>query len=62
MIALFAGLIAILGIGPWTRGENVPFYLTDKFIGVMAFAIAILGMIFGSLLFPDKKKAEEVVQ
>lgn len=59
MIALFAGLIAILGIGPWTRGENVPFYLTDKFIGVMAFATAILGMIFGSLLFPDKKKAEE---
>ena len=56
MIALFAGLIAIAGIGPWTRGENVPFYLTDKFIGIFTFVIAFLGMIFGSILFPDKKE------
>jgi len=62
MIALLAGLIAILGIGPWTRGDNVPFYLTDKFIGVMTFVFAILGMIFGSLFFPDKNKAEEAGQ
>lgn len=59
-IALFAGLLAILGIGPWTQGANVPFYLTDKFIGVMTFAVAFLGMVIGSLLFPDKLKAEEV--
>jgi len=62
MIALYAGLIAILGIGPWTRGENVPFYLSDKFIGVMTFAVAFLGMVFGSLLFPDKKKMKEAKQ
>ncbi len=59
MIALWAGLLAVLGIGPWTRGENVPFYSTDKFIGVMTFVIAILGMIAGSLIFPDKKEREE---
>ena len=58
MIALCAGLIAILGIGPWTRGENVPFYLSDKFIGVMTFVLAFLGMVLGSLLFPDKNKTE----
>ena len=58
-IALYAGLLAVLGIGPWTRGENVPFYLTDKFIGVMTFVIAFLGMIIGSLLFPDKKSTAE---
>jgi len=58
-IALYAGLIAILGIGPWTRGDNVPFYLTDKFIGLMTFVIAFLGMVIGSLFFPDKQKPEE---
>ena len=62
MIALFAGLLAFLGIGPWTRGENVPFYASDKFIGLMTFVIAILGMIIGSLLFPDKDKQSEVAQ
>jgi SSS family solute:Na+ symporter len=59
-IALYAGLLAILGIGPWTMGENVPFYLSDKFIGVMTFLIAFLGMILGSLIFPDKTKLVEV--
>lgn len=59
IIALAAGLLAIFGIGPWTQGENVPFYLSDKFIGLMTFAIAIAGMIIGSLIFPDKKKIEE---
>ncbi|HUU51631.1 MAG TPA: sodium:solute symporter family protein [Candidatus Heimdallarchaeota archaeon] len=53
-IALFAGLLAILGLGPWTQGENVPFYLSDKFIGLMTFVVAFVGMIAGSLLFPDK--------
>ena len=59
MIALIAGLLAILGIGPWTRGENVPFYLSDKFIGLATFIIAFLGMCIGSLLFPDKPKPQE---
>jgi len=59
MLALLAGLLAILGIGPWTMGDNVPFYLTDKFIGIMTFVIAVLGMVIGSLLFPDKKTTEE---
>jgi SSS family solute:Na+ symporter len=59
LIALFAGLLAILGIGPWTKGDQVAWYLTDKFIGVMAFVVAFLGMIVGSLLFPDKKKTAE---
>jgi SSS family solute:Na+ symporter len=54
-LALFAGLLAILGIGPWTQGENVPFYLSDKFIGLMTFVVAFVGMVAGSLLFPDKK-------
>jgi SSS family solute:Na+ symporter len=62
MIALLAGLLAILGIGPWTIGDNVSFYLTDKFIGIMTFVIAVLGMIIGSLLFPDKKNKEEAGQ
>ena len=59
VLALLAGLLAILGIGPWTQGENVPFYLTDKFIGLMTFAIAFLGMVLGSLLFPDKQEPKE---
>lgn len=59
-IALYAGLIAILGIGPWTRGEHVPFYLSDKFIGLMTFVLALVGMVVGSLLFPDKMKTEGV--
>lgn len=59
-LALSAGLLAILGIGPWTQGENVPFYLTDKFIGLMTFVVAISCMIIGSLLFPDKQKVKEV--
>ncbi|MFH1943466.1 MAG: sodium:solute symporter family protein, partial [bacterium] len=58
MIALLAGLLAILGIGPWTQGDAVPWYLTDKFIGVMTFVIAFLGMVLGSLLFPDKVRKE----
>lgn len=58
-IALFAGLLAILGIGPWTQGENVAVYLSDKFIGLMTFGVAMLGMVIGSLLFPDKAKQEE---
>ncbi len=59
-IALYAGLLAILGIGPWTRGDNVPFYFTDKFIGLMTFIIAISGMVIGSLLFPDNQKQKEI--
>lgn len=59
LLALLAGLLAILGIGPWTRGENVPFFLSDKFIGLMTFLIAFLGMILGSLFFPDKKLKEK---
>ena len=59
MIALFAGLLAILGIGPWTQGENVSWYLTDKFFGVTTFIIAFLGMVVGSYLFPDKQKLKE---
>lgn len=55
IIALFAGLFAILGIGPWTKGDNVSWYLSDKFIGIMTFVLAVAGMVFGSLLFPDKK-------
>jgi len=62
MIALCAGVLAFGGIGPWTRGDNVPFYASDKFIGLMTFVIAILGMIIGSLLFPDKDKQSEVAQ
>jgi SSS family solute:Na+ symporter len=62
MIALWAGVLAIGGIGPWTRGDNVPFYASDKFISLMTFIIAILGMIIGSLLFPDKDKKTEVAQ
>ncbi len=59
MIALHAGLLAILGIGPWTMGENVSWYLTDKFIGIMTFAVSFTGMIAGSYLFPDKKNSVE---
>lgn len=59
-IALLAGLIAVLGIGPWTQGDHVPWYLSDKFIGVMTFFIAFVGMIVGSLLFPDKKTTEDI--
>ena len=58
-IALFSGLLAVLGIGPWTQGNDVPFYLSDKFIGLMTFIIAFLGMVIGSLLFPDKQEPQE---
>jgi len=58
-IALFAGLVAVLGIGPWTRGTDVPFYLSDKFIGVMTFVLAALGMVLGSFLFPDRSPSKE---
>ena len=58
-IALFSGLLAVLGIGPWTQGDNIPFYLSDKFIGLMTFIIAFLGMVIGSLLFPDKQEQQE---
>lgn len=58
LIALCAGFVAILGIVDW--GENPPFYLKDSFIGAMTFVMAFLGMIIGSLLFPDKKTSEEV--
>jgi len=56
MIALLTGLLAVLGIGPWTQGANVPWYQTDKFIGLMTFIAAFAGMIIGSYLFPDKEK------
>jgi SSS family solute:Na+ symporter len=59
MIALLAGLLAILGLGNWTKGADVPFYLSDKFIGIATFVVAFLGMIIGSLLFPDKPKPQE---
>ena len=58
-IALFSGLLAVLGIGPWTQGNDVPFYLSDKFIGLMTFIVAFLGMVIGSLLFPDKQEPQE---
>jgi len=58
VISLFAGLLAILGLGPWTRGDNVSWYFTDVFIGVMTFVITFSGMIIGSLMYPDKKTAE----
>ena len=60
-IALFAGLLAILGIGPWTQGDQVAWYLSDKFIGVMTFVLAFMGMIVGSLFFPDQHKSKEVL-
>jgi len=58
MIALWAGLLAVLGIGPWTQGDHVPWYLSDKFIALATFFVAFLGMIIGSLLFPDSRKKE----
>jgi len=57
-IALLAGLLAILGIGPWTQGADVPWYLSDKFIGVVTFVTSGLGMVVGSLLFPDPSGKE----
>lgn len=58
MIALVLGLFAILGLGPWTTKGVI--YLSDKFIGVSTFVVCALGMVIGSLMFPDKKAAEEV--
>ena len=58
MIALVLGLFAILGLGPWTTKGIL--YLSDKFIGVSTFVICALGMVFGSLMFPDKKETKEV--
>lgn len=55
VLALAAGLLAVLGIGPWTRGDPA-WYASDKFIGAMTFIMAASGMIFGSLFFPDAKK------
>ncbi|MGQ9559697.1 MAG: sodium:solute symporter family protein [Candidatus Oleimicrobiaceae bacterium] len=55
-LALCAGVVAVLGIGPWTKGADVPWYLTDKFFGLLAFVLALVGMVVGSLLFPDRRK------
>jgi SSS family solute:Na+ symporter len=58
IIALCMGFVAILGIVPW--GDDRPFYLKDSFISAMTFLLSFLGMVVGSLLFPDKKEKEEV--
>jgi len=60
VIALCAGLVALLGIGPWTRGDHVAWYLTDRFFGLLAFFVAVAGMVAGSLLWPDHKVRREV--
>ncbi|MFC1585285.1 sodium:solute symporter [Fibrobacterota bacterium] len=57
LIALLCGLFAILGLGPWTTSGI--FILSDKFIGVATFVICAVAMVIGSLMFPDKKTAEE---
>ena len=58
LLAVLLGLLALLGLGPWTA-KGV-WYLSDKFIGVSTYVLCAVGMIAGSLLFPDKKTAEEV--
>ena len=64
MIALLVGVLAVLGIGPWTQKSfwapnPIPWYSTDKFIGLAVFILAFIGMTAGSLLFPDKNKKEK---
>jgi len=54
MIALFGGLIAILGLFPWTKSGV--WYLSDKFFAIVAFSCSFLGMIIGSYLCPDQKE------
>lgn len=58
LIALLLGLFAILGLFPWTRSGI--WYLSDKFFGVTTYIICALGMIIGSIMFPDTNKKEEV--
>jgi len=60
IIALCMGFVAILGILPW--GDDRPFFLKDSFISVMTFVLSFLGMVVGSLLFPDKKETEEILK
>lgn len=55
-LALCAGVVAVLGIGPWTQGAPVPWYLSDRFFGLLAFVLAFVGMVVGSLLFPDRTR------
>ncbi len=55
-LALCAGVVAVLGIGPWTKGADVPWYLSDRFFGLLAFVLAFVGMVAGSLLFPERAK------
>lgn len=56
LIALFGGLIAILGLFNWTTSGV--WYLSDKFFSIVAFLFSFSGMIVGSYLFPDKKEVK----
>jgi len=58
LAALILGLFAIAGLGPWTKSGIV--FLSDKVIGVSTFVFCALGMIIGSILFPDTVEAKEV--
>ena len=56
-LALLAGLIAILGLSPvqGVLGLDIP----SARVGLISIATTVFVMVFGSLLFPDRKKRDE---
>jgi SSS family solute:Na+ symporter len=58
--ALFSGLLALLGLTPVRRllsltNEDLGFEVTEAHIGLGTVGIAMLSMIAGSFLFPDRE-------
>lgn len=56
-LALLAGLSAILGLSPVQKvlGLNIP----SARVGLASIAVTVIVMVFGSLLFPDRRKDAE---
>ena len=60
---LCSGLLAILGLGPVRRAvhlteEDLGIAITDIHIGLTTMVLAIVAMVLGSLLFPNRRQSE----
>ena len=58
--ALFAGLSAVVGLGPVKTALHLDAWSSAE-IGLATLGIAILAMVVGSLLFPDRDTVREEV-
>jgi len=58
MIALLLGLIGITTVLPWKTWVPDTMFANTQFWGLLTFAIAGVGFVGGSLLWPDKEISE----